>query len=66
MSKKRNFKRKAIKPYYPKSDELSTDSDSHFSFIAGYTDSGVPFGLTWDEYNPNLNDIDDHSEQKIE
>ena len=53
MSKKRNFKKKGIKPYFPKPDELSPDSDDYFSFIAGYTSSGVPFGLTWEEYNPN-------------
>lgn len=53
MSKKRNFKKKGIKPYFPKPSELSPDSDDYFSFIAGYTSSGVPFGLTWEEYNPN-------------
>jgi hypothetical protein len=25
------------------------DSDGSFAYIAGYTDNGVPFGVTWDE-----------------
>jgi hypothetical protein len=28
------------------------DYDDNFSFIAGYTEGGVPFGLTWDEWLP--------------
>jgi hypothetical protein len=53
MSEKRHYKKKGFKPYSPKTDELLGDSDNHFSFIAGYTSSGVPFGLIWDEYEPN-------------
>ena len=53
MSKKRNFKKRGIKPYFPKPDEFPPESNEYLSFIAGYTSSGVPFGLTWEEYNPN-------------
>lgn len=53
MSKKRNFKKKVIRPYFPKPDDFLTESNEYLSFIAGYTSSGVPFVLTWDEYNPN-------------
>jgi hypothetical protein len=53
MSEKRRYKKKkGFKPYSPKTDELPGDSDDFFSFIAGYTSSGVPFGLTWDEFDP--------------
>jgi hypothetical protein len=53
MSKKRNYKIKGIKPYLLKAEVLTADSDNHFPFIAGYTSGGTPFGLTWEEYNPN-------------
>jgi hypothetical protein len=53
LSKKRNFKKKGIKPYFPKPDEFSPESNEYLSFIAGYTSSGVLFGLTWEEDNPN-------------
>ena len=53
MSEKRHFKKKRLKTCSPKTDELVAESDDHFSFIAGYTESGVPFGLTWEEYDPN-------------
>jgi len=29
--------------------ELHEDSDDNFSFIAGYTANGVPYGTTWEE-----------------
>lgn len=28
------------------------DSDERFSFIAGYTPGGFPYGLTWEEWDP--------------
>lgn len=52
MSEKRRSKKKGFKPFTPKTNNLPGDSDDYFSFIAGYTSSGVPFGLTWDEYDP--------------
>ena len=30
-------------------DDLLFDSDEHFYFIAGYTSSGCPYGITWKE-----------------
>lgn len=30
-------------------DFLYEDSDDVFAFIAGYTDGGAPYGITWDE-----------------
>jgi hypothetical protein len=28
----------------------SIDQDEHFYFIAGYTEGGAPYGITWEEY----------------
>ncbi len=28
---------------------FSDDSDENFSFIAGYTSGGAPYGVTWEE-----------------
>lgn len=55
MSEKKN-RFKKIKPFKLKTIDVSKDSDANFSFIAGYTSGGVPYGLTWDEYNPKLDD----------
>lgn len=30
-------------------EDLWEDSDETFAFIAGYTDGGAPFGITWEE-----------------
>lgn len=27
-------------------EQLATDSDEHFAYIAGYTEGGVPYGVT--------------------
>ncbi|MDQ7791401.1 MAG: hypothetical protein RDV00_04655 [Clostridia bacterium] len=36
------------------------DSDDNFYFIAGYTFSGVPYGITWEEFEAGLDtDADD-------
>lgn len=32
-----------------KEEECFADSDEYFSFIAGYTSGGVPYGTTWEE-----------------
>jgi hypothetical protein len=32
--------------------EAFADSDEHFAYIAGYTESGFPFGVTWAEWQP--------------
>lgn len=55
MSEKKN-RFKKIKPHNPKTINMVEDSDANFSFIAGYTSGGAPYGLTWDEYNPTLDD----------
>ncbi|MFD1849068.1 hypothetical protein [Oceanobacillus bengalensis] len=35
-------------------EELWEDSDETFAFIAGYTDSGAPYGITWEEWNEEI------------
>lgn len=45
-----------IKPFKTKKIDWPKDSDANFSFIAGYTSGGAPYGLTWDEYNPAQDD----------
>lgn len=30
-------------------EEIATDSDEHFAYIAGYTAGGAPYGVTWEE-----------------
>ena len=55
MSEKKN-RFKKTKPFKIKTIDWPKDSDENFSFIAGYTSGGAPYGLTWDEYNPNLYD----------
>lgn len=46
---KEDKKRKATER--EKEDEFSDEEcDETFAFIAGYTSSGVPFGITWEEW----------------
>jgi hypothetical protein len=40
-------RRKAARILDPNS--FGGDSDSSFAYIAGYTENGIPFGVTWDE-----------------
>ena len=30
-------------------DEPAFESDEYFAYIAGYTDGGFPYGITWEE-----------------
>jgi len=30
-------------------DEPVFESDEYFAYIAGYTDGGFPYGITWEE-----------------
>jgi len=30
-------------------EQITSDSDQHFSYIAGYTEGGAPYGVTWEE-----------------
>ncbi|GAB4564724.1 MAG: hypothetical protein Tsb0017_24810 [Geothermobacteraceae bacterium] len=38
--------RKGIKN---KSTEEFVESDEHFAYIVGYTEGGIPYGITWEE-----------------
>lgn len=31
--------------------EFHLDQDEHFAYIAGYTESGFAYGVTWEEWN---------------
>jgi hypothetical protein len=33
----------------PRAEAYTIDSDAIFSFIAGYTSGGAPYGATWEE-----------------
>ncbi|HEY3308961.1 MAG TPA: UPF0158 family protein [Desulfuromonadaceae bacterium] len=37
------------KPKKQAPEQIATDSDEHFAYIAGYTEGGVPYGVTWEE-----------------
>lgn len=30
-------------------EQIEPDSDEHFAYIAGYTEGGAPYGVTWEE-----------------
>jgi hypothetical protein len=30
-------------------EQIAPDSDEHIAYIAGYTEGGVPYGVTWEE-----------------
>lgn len=36
-------------------DAAFVESDEKFAFIAGYTDSGFPYGITWEEFEDEDN-----------
>ena len=42
--------------------EESPDSDETFAVIAGYTSGGMPYGITWEEWENQPQDIDDEIE----
>ena len=44
-------RRKAARRRVPPLDE----SNGTFAYIAGYTENGVPFGVTWEEWRSNNN-----------
>ncbi len=37
------------KPKKQAHEQIAADSDEHFAYIAGYTDGGAPYGVTWEE-----------------
>lgn len=45
MGKKRKKKRDAAPEY----EDLYSDMDGTFAFIAGYTSGGAPYGVTWEQ-----------------
>lgn len=45
MGKKRKKKRNTAAVY----EDLYSDMDGTFAFIAGYTSGGAPYGVTWEQ-----------------
>ncbi len=45
---------------------MDNDSDETFCFIAGYTSGGVPFGVTWEEMEMDMETNVDERETDIE
>lgn len=50
MGKKRKKKRDTTAVY----EDLYSDMDGTFAFIAGYTSGGAPYGVTWEQVGINL------------
>ena len=48
IASKSNAKRRK-KEEKEEDNDFPYDSDDTFSFIAGYTENGAPFGVTWEE-----------------
>ena len=42
--------------------EEFSDSNEIFAFIAGYTSGGLPYGITWEEWENEPQDIDEEIE----
>ncbi|MFB9974615.1 hypothetical protein FPQ10_10520 [Allobacillus sp. SKP2-8] len=51
QKKYENKKRKKLKREEQIEEKLLENSNERFAFIAGYTSGGVPFGVTWEEWN---------------
>lgn len=47
---KRNAEKRKLKEEQARMEDFYEDSDDIFSFIVGYTPGGVPYGITWDEW----------------
>lgn len=43
-------KKKSKKLLLSNPESYSIEQDDHFYFIAGYTDGGAPYGVTWEEH----------------
>lgn len=39
--------------------DYDNDSDENFYYIAGYTEGGIPFGITWEEYEKEYKNYDE-------
>ena len=46
--------------------DLFLDSDENFSFIAGYTSGGIPYGTTWEEADYVKDDDSGDDNKKID
>jgi len=46
-----------------KKTELVPWQDENFYYIAGYTPGGVPFGITWEEYERDIKDDNDKKDE---
>ena len=66
--RKANERKKLLKA--EEEQDLLFDSDETYYFIVGYTSNGVPYGITWEEYESDMDiyesnpDID--NEEKME
>lgn len=63
-TKKRNAAKKQ-KRQQLEEDFWNEDSDEIFAFIAGYTAGGAPYGITWEEEENNLDDINEERSTKL-
>ena len=43
------MKKKATTKHHKQNKYFEEDSDETFYYIAGYTDGGAPYGMTWEE-----------------
>ncbi|MFB6367217.1 hypothetical protein ACFCP7_24845 [Paenibacillus elgii] len=43
-------KKKSKKLLLSNPESFSIEQDDHFYFIAGYTEGGAPYGVTWEEH----------------
>ena len=55
MKKNRNEKKKGRKY---RSNDVEIEQDENFSFIAGYTAGGFPYGKPWEESDMELEEED--------
>jgi len=49
MSNTRKKRKNRVKKTTPESSVELIEQDDYFYFIAGYTDGGAPYGITWEE-----------------
>mgnify|MGYP000095219483 FL=1 len=40
-------------------DDFQIEQDENFSFIAGYTSGGYPYGNPWEETDDEQNEVED-------
>ena len=40
-------------------DDFEIEQDENFSFIAGYTSGGFPYGNPWEETDDEQNEVED-------